>query len=133
MSLTVGHRVVHGGEKFVEPVIIDADVLAEIDACAIDAPLHNPYNLLGINIARAKWPEIAHVAVFDTAFHVRMPRRAREYAIDADVAEKYRIRRFGFHGTSHEYVAGVAAEALRSDVSQLRIVTLHLGKRISNG
>ena len=127
----VGHRVVHGGEKFIEPAIIDADVIAEIDACAIDAPLHNPFNLLGINIARAKWPEIAHVAVFDTAFHVRMPRRAREYAIDADISEKYRIRRFGFHGTSHEYVAGVAAKALHSDVSQLRIVTLHLGNGAS--
>ncbi len=127
----VGHRVVHGGEKFIEPVIIDEDVLAEIDACAIDAPLHNPYNLQGINIARAKWSGIAHVAVFDTAFHVRMPRRAREYAIDADIAEKYRIRRFGFHGTSHEYVAGVAAQALGSDVSQLRIVTLHLGNGAS--
>lgn len=127
----VGHRVVHGGEKFVEPVIIDADVISEIDACSIDAPLHNPYNLLGINIAREKWSEIPHIAVFDTAFHVRMPRRAREYAIDADIAKKYRIRRFGFHGTSHEYVAGVAAAALRSDVSQLRIVTLHLGNGAS--
>jgi len=127
----VGHRVVHGGEKFVEPVIIDADVISEIDACSIDAPLHNPYNRLGINIAREKWSEIPHIAVFDTAFHVRMPRRAREYAIDADIAKKYRIRRFGFHGTSHEYVAGVAAAALRSDVSQLRIVTLHLGNGAS--
>ena len=127
----VGHRVVHGGEKFVEPAIIDADVLKEIDACSIDAPLHNPYNLLGINIAREKWPEIPHVAVFDTAFHARMPKRARKYAIDAEVSEKYRIRRFGFHGTSHEYVAGVAAEALSSSVSQLRIVTLHLGNGAS--
>ena len=127
----VGHRVVHGGEKFIEPVIIDADVLTEIDACSIDAPLHNPYNLLGIDIARAKWPDIAHVAVFDTAFHVRMPRRAREYAIDTEVSQKYRIRRFGFHGTSHQYVAGVAAEALHSSVSQLRIVTLHLGNGAS--
>jgi len=127
----VGHRVVHGGEKFVEPVVIDSEVISEIDNCSIDAPLHNPYNLLGINIAREKWPEIPHIAVFDTAFHVRMPRRAREYAIDADVSKKYRIRRFGFHGTSHEYVAGVAAAALRSDVSQLRIVTLHLGNGAS--
>jgi len=111
--------------------LIDESVIAEIDACSVDAPLHNPFNLQGISIARNRWPDIAHVAVFDTAFHVRMPRRAREYAIDADVAEKYRIRRFGFHGTSHEYVAGIAASALKSDVSQLRMVTLHLGNGAS--
>ncbi len=127
----VGHRVVHGGEKFIEPVLIDTEVIKEIEACSIDAPLHNPFNLLGISIAREKWKDIPHVAVFDTAFHARMPRRAREYAIDSEVAKKYRIRRFGFHGTSHEYVAGVAAEALRSSVSQLRIVTLHLGNGAS--
>ena len=127
----VGHRVVHGGERFIEPVLIDESVIAEIDACSVDAPLHNPFNLQGISIARNRWPDIAHVAVFDTAFHVRMPRRAREYAIDADVAEKYRIRRFGFHGTSHEYVARIAASALKSDVSQLRMVTLHLGNGAS--
>lgn len=127
----VGHRVVHGGAQFVEPAIINAEVLKEIEACSIDAPLHNPYNLLGINIAQNKWANIPHVAVFDTAFHARMPRRAREYAIDSEISEKYRIRRFGFHGTSHEYVAGVAAHALRSTVSQLRIVTLHLGNGAS--
>ncbi len=127
----VGHRVVHGGEQFVEPVIIDDDVLKEIDACSIDAPLHNPFNLLGINIAREKWNNLPHVAVFDTAFHARMPRRAREYAIDSEVSDKYRIRRYGFHGTSHEYVAGVAAGVLRSSVSQLRMVTLHLGNGAS--
>ncbi len=127
----VGHRVVHGGEKFVEPVIIDSSVLAEIEACSIDAPLHNPYNLLGITIAQKQWSNIPHVAVFDTAFHVRMPRRAREYAIDSELAKKYRIRRFGFHGTSHEYVAGVAASALHSTANQLRIVTLHLGNGAS--
>jgi len=119
----VGHRVVHGGAQFIEPVVIDDHVIAEIDACSIDAPLHNPYNLLGIRIAQQQWPDVSHVAVFDTAFHVRMPRRAREYAIDSDVSQKYRIRRFGFHGTSHQYVAGVAAKALQSDVTQLRIVT----------
>ncbi len=127
----IGHRVVHGGEKFIEPVIIDVSVKAEIEACAIDAPLHNPYNLLGITIAQNKWSELPHVAVFDTAFHVRMPKRAREYAIDSELAQKYRIRRFGFHGTSHEYVAGVAASALHSSASQLRIVTLHLGNGAS--
>ena len=127
----VGHRVVHGGERFVEPVVIDTDILAAIEACSSYAPLHNPYNLLGINIAQKQWSGIPHVAVFDTAFHVRMPRRAREYAIDADVAKKHQVRRFGFHGTSHEYVAGVAAKALKSNVDQLRIVTLHLGNGAS--
>ncbi len=127
----VGHRVVHGGELFVEPVVIDESVIRQIDACSIDAPLHNPFNLLGINIARDKWPDIPHVAVFDTAFHAQMPKRAHTYAIDAEVSEKYRIRRFGFHGTSHEYVAGVAAAALNSSVSELRIVTLHLGNGAS--
>jgi len=127
----VGHRVVHGGAQFIEPVVIDDQVIAEIDACSIDAPLHNPFNLLGIKIAQKQWPDVSHVAVFDTAFHVRMPRRAREYAIDSEVSKKYRIRRFGFHGTSHQYVAGVAAKALQSDVTQLRIVTLHLGNGAS--
>lgn len=127
----VGHRVVHGGDRFLEPVLIDSDVIAQIETCSIDAPLHNPFNLLGITIAQNRWPDVAHVAVFDTAFHARMPRRAREYAIDADVAKKYRIRRFGFHGTSHEYVAGIAADALKSKVDQLRFVTLHLGNGAS--
>jgi len=127
----VGHRVVHGGAQFVDPVVIDEQVMTEIEACSIDAPLHNPFNLLGIKIAQEQWPSIPHVAVFDTAYHVRMPRRAREYAIDTEIAKKYRIRRFGFHGTSHEYVAGVAAKALQSKVDQLRIVTLHLGNGAS--
>ena len=127
----VGHRVVHGGERFIEAALIDDEVIAEIDARAVDAPLHNPYNLLGITIAREQWPDIPHIAVFDTAFHVRMPRRSRNYAIDQEVADKYRVRRFGFHGTSHQYVAEVAAEALKTAVSDLRIVTLHLGNGAS--
>lgn len=127
----VGHRVVHGGEQFIEPTVINDDVIEGIDVCSKDAPLHNPYNLLGIRIAQKQWPGVTHVAVFDTAFHASMPRRAREYAIDTEIARKYRIKRFGFHGTSHQYVAGVAAAALKSDVSQLRIVSLHLGNGAS--
>lgn len=127
----VGHRVVHGGERYFDAVAIDAEVIAEIDARSVDAPLHNPFNLEGIHIARQRWPDVPHVAVFDTAFHVRMPRRARCYAIDGDIANKHRIRRFGFHGTSHQYVAGVAADALAAPLNELRLVTLHLGNGAS--
>lgn len=127
----VGHRVVHGGDEFVEPTVINDKVLERIDACSKDAPLHNPYNLLGIQIAQKQWPAAIHVAVFDTAFHAEMPRRAKEYAIDTEIARKYRIKRYGFHGTSHQYVAGVAAKALNTDVRQLRIVSLHLGNGAS--
>ncbi len=127
----VGHRVVHGGERFIEAALINTDVIAEINERSADAPLHNPFNLLGITIASEHWPNVPHVAVFDTAFHVRMPSRARNYAIDPEVADKYRIRRFGFHGTSHQYVAEVAAETLKTPIDELRIVTLHLGNGAS--
>lgn len=127
----LGHRVVHGGEQYIEAVLIDEKVIAEIDRCAVDAPLHNPYNLLGIRIGQSIWPSLPHVAVFDTAFHARMPRRARSYAIDHNVAATHRIRRFGFHGTSHQYVAGVAARSVDASVSDLRIITLHLGNGAS--
>lgn len=127
----VGHRVVHGGEQFIEAAFITDEVVKEIDARSVDAPLHNPYNLLGISIARAQWPELPQIAVFDTAFHVRMPRRARHYAIDPQIADKHRIRRFGFHGTSHQYVAEVCADTLKTPLKQLRIVTLHLGNGAS--
>ncbi len=127
----VGHRVVHGGDRFIEATVIDDSVLAEIDARAVDAPLHNPFNLQGIRMAQRVWPDVAHVAVFDTAFHALMPRRAQTYAIPTDVAKRHRIRRFGFHGTSHQYVAREAAAALGSAVEDLRIVTLHLGNGAS--
>ncbi len=127
----LGHRVVHGGERYVDAVLIDDTVIAEIDNCSADAPLHNPFNLTGIRIGKSIWPDLPHVAVFDTAFHARLPRRARHYAIDSKVAEKHRIRRFGFHGTSHQYVAGVAAKALDTPLTDLRIITLHLGNGAS--
>lgn len=128
----VGHRVVHGGTRFVRATIIDDDVEREIDALSDLAPLHNPPALAGIRAARAVAPELPHVAVFDTAFHATISPAARDYAIDAEVAAKTRIRRFGFHGTSHGYVSRVAAEVLgRVGDPQLKLVVLHLGNGAS--
>ena len=127
----VGHRVVHGGSDFHQAAVINADVEAAIAACVPLAPLHNPHNLAGIRAARAALANIPHVAVFDTAFHARLPRRARTYAIDQQVAEREGIRRYGFHGTSHEYVAGVAAKAMGRNLAELRMITLHLGNGAS--
>lgn len=127
----VGHRVVHGGEHFVDAVRIDDEVVAAIEAQVPLAPLHNPANLAGIRAARALLPNVPHVAVFDTAFHVRMPRRARTYALDAEVASEHGLRRFGFHGTSHRFVAELAAKHLARPMVELRIVSLHLGNGAS--
>ncbi len=127
----VGHRVVHGGEAFVDAAIIDDGVIVAIEKCVPLAPLHNPANLSGIRAARRALPDVPHVAVFDTAFHARMPRRARTYAIDADLAARHGIRRYGFHGTSHAYVAGLAAKHLGRPLAELRLVTLHLGNGAS--
>ena len=126
----VGHRVVHGGD-FHQASLIDETVEAAIEACVPLAPLHNPPNLAGIRAARKSLAKVPHVAVFDTAFHARLPRRARTYAIDQDVAEREGIRRYGFHGTSHEYVAGLAAKALGRNLAELRMITLHLGNGAS--
>jgi len=123
----VGHRVVHGGAAFHDSVLIDADVRAAIEGCVALAPLHNPANLAGIAAAEASLPGVPQVAVFDTAFHARLPRRARTYAIDPALAERHRIRRYGFHGTSHAYVAGLAAAHLGRPLDELRLVTCHLG------
>ncbi|MEW5740018.1 MAG: acetate/propionate family kinase [Myxococcota bacterium] len=127
----VGHRVVHGGERFIDAVRIDDAVEAAIEACVPLAPLHNPPNLAGIRAARKALPNVPQVAVFDTAFHARLPRRARTYALDAAVAEKHGLRRYGFHGTSHAYVAELAAKHLGRPLEQLRLVTLHLGNGAS--
>ncbi|HEV8096169.1 MAG TPA: acetate/propionate family kinase [Burkholderiales bacterium] len=127
----VGHRVVHGGSDFHQAVVVNDKVEAAIAACVPLAPLHNPHNLAGIRAARAALGTLPHVAVFDTAFHVRLPRRARTYAIDQEVAEREGIRRYGFHGTSHEYVAGVAAKAIGRSLAELRMITLHLGNGAS--
>jgi len=127
----VGHRVVHGGERFHDASLIDDDVLAAIEACVPLAPLHNPANLAGIRAAREALPDVPHVAVFDTAFHARLPRRARTYALDTELAAKHGFRRFGFHGPSHAYVSGLAAKHLGRPLNQLRIVSCHLGNGAS--
>lgn len=127
----VGHRVVHGGARFHDATLIDDQVIEAIEACVPLAPLHNPANLKGIRTAREALPALPHVAVFDTAFHARMPRRAQKYAIDAEIAERLGIRRYGFHGPSHAFVAGRAAEYLERDVRDLRLITLHLGNGAS--
>jgi acetate kinase len=126
----VGHRVVHGGERFAAPTRIDDEVLAEIERLAALAPLHNPANAAGIRAARKLLPDVPHVAVFDTAFHASLPRRARTYALPRELAEEG-VRRYGFHGTSHQYVARLAATWLESDVLDLRIITCHLGNGCS--
>ena len=127
----VGHRVVHGGEHFHAAVEIDDKVKSAIESCTPLAPLHNPANLAGIDAAMALLSDIPHVAVFDTAFHVRMPRRARTYAINAEVAKERGIRRYGFHGPSHAYVSEQAAQALGRPRNELRIISCHLGNGAS--
>jgi acetate kinase len=123
----VGHRVVHGGDRLIAPVRIDATVEAVIEECAELAPLHNPVNLLGIRAAREKLPGIPHVAVFDTAFHAHMPEHAFMYGLPRDLYLAHGIRRYGFHGPSHQYMAACAAEYLATDPRRLRLVTCHLG------
>lgn len=127
----VGHRVVHGGEHFSQATLVTDEVLALCESLNHLAPLHNPVNLEGIRIARQVLPGVPHVAVFDTAFHATLPKRAQAYALPKDLTEKYGIRRFGFHGTSHEYVAHKAAEYLKADIRSLRIITCHLGNGCS--
>ena len=127
----VGHRVVHGGDRFTHPVRLDEDVVAAIEDLTSLAPLHNPANVAGIRAAMAALPELTHVAVFDTAFHATLPSRARAYAIDQELAERLGIRRYGFHGSSHEYVAQRAASFLDSELRDLRIITCHLGNGAS--
>ncbi|HXQ30771.1 MAG TPA: acetate/propionate family kinase [Steroidobacteraceae bacterium] len=127
----VGHRVAHGGERFTVPVLIDAGVESAIAALAPLSPLHNPAALATIRAARARLPAPAHVAVFDTAFHTTLPRRSREYALPAAVRSRLGIRRYGFHGTSHAFVAGVAADWLGADLRRLRLISCHLGSGAS--
>lgn len=127
----VGHRVVHGGDRFAAPAVIDAEVIAAIEQCVPLAPLHNPANLLGIEVAMQAYPDVPHVAVFDTAFHQTMPESSYRYALERGVADASRIRRYGFHGTSHAYVSRVATEFLGLDPQTARIITLHLGNGAS--
>ena len=127
----IGHRVVHGGERFQQPVLIDADVIAAIRDMIPLAPLHNPANLQGIEVAQQLFPGIPQVAVFDTAFHQTMPPVAFRYALPAELYREYRVRRYGFHGTSHQYVAQQAALYLERDLSELNLITMHLGNGCS--
>ncbi len=128
----VGHRIVHGGTRFVQATVIDDAVEREIEALSDLAPLHNPPGLAGIRAARAVLTDVPHVAVFDTAFHATISPAARDYAIDADVAARTRIRRFGFHGTSIGYVSKLAEQLLgREGDPTLRLVVLHLGNGAS--
>ncbi|MBO1336271.1 acetate kinase [Streptomyces sp. VRA16 Mangrove soil] len=127
----IGHRVVHGGKLFTEPTVIDDAVLAEIERLIPVAPLHNPANLTGIRTAQKLRPDLPQVAVFDTAFHTTMPESAARYAIDVKTADEHRIRRYGFHGTSHAYVSRKTAELLGKDPSEVNIIVLHLGNGAS--
>jgi acetate kinase len=127
----VGHRVVHGGPRFTEATLITDEVEREIDELSALAPLHNPANVLGIRAARAALPDVPHVAIFDTAFHQTLPADAYTYAIDAETAEKYQIRRYGFHGTSHQYVSEQAAVFLDRPLESLKTIVLHLGNGAS--
>lgn len=123
----VGHRVVHGGEAFSGSVIIDAQVMKVLNACIDLAPLHNPPNIIGIEACKEAMPGVPMVGVFDTAFHQTMPPEAYLYAIPYELYEKHKIRKYGFHGTSHKYVAERAAKLLKTPIEQLKIITCHLG------
>jgi len=127
----VGHRVVHGGTRFTEATVITDEVERDIEALSPLAPLHNPANLVGIRAARKALPDVPHVAVFDTAFHRTLAPDAYTYAIDADLAAKHGIRRYGFHGTSHKYVSERAAEFLGRPLESTKTIVLHLGNGAS--
>jgi acetate kinase len=127
----IGHRVVHGGEEFKEPTIIDENVIETIRRLSPLAPLHNPANLLGIEVAMQSSPQVPQVAVFDTAFHQSIPIHAFRYAIPQDLYEAHQVRRYGFHGTSHAYVTKQAATLLDRPLNALNLITLHLGNGAS--
>lgn len=127
----VGHRVVHGGERFSEPTLIDDAVMAAVRELVPLAPLHNPANLLGIEQARRRWPDVPHVAVFDTAFHRTLPPAAYRYAVPESWYVDHGVRRYGFHGTSHQYVARSAADVLGRALEEVDLITAHLGNGAS--
>ncbi|MET9858630.1 acetate kinase [Streptomyces smyrnaeus] len=127
----IGHRVVHGGLKLTAPTVVDDAVLKEIERLVPVAPLHNPANVTGIRTAQRLRPDLPQVAVFDTAFHSTMPEHAARYAIDTETADAHRVRRYGFHGTSHAYVSRKAAELLDKDPSEVNLIVLHLGNGAS--
>ncbi len=127
----IGHRVVHGGRKFKRPVLIDSEVTSAIKRLVPLAPLHNPANLAGIQVAMSLAPDVPQVAVFDTAFHQTMPEEAYLYALPRKFHEKFHVRRYGFHGTSHSYVSRLAADFLHKDFSAFNCISLHLGNGAS--
>ncbi|MGW1160588.1 acetate kinase [Streptomyces sp. NPDC002519] len=127
----IGHRVVHGGMFFTEPTVIDEAVLTEIERLIPVAPLHNPANLTGIRTAMALRPDLPQVAVFDTAFHTTMPESAARYAIDTKIADRHRVRRYGFHGTSHAFVSRATAKLLGKEPEEVNVIVLHLGNGAS--
>ncbi|GAA0482322.1 acetate/propionate family kinase [Microbacterium aurantiacum] len=129
--VAVGHRVVHGGARFFAPTLVTAQVRADIEDLAVLAPLHNPANLAGIVAAQSAFVDVPHVAVFDTAFHQTLSPAAYTYAIDRDLAAKHRIRRYGFHGTSHKFVSEEAARYLGRPLADLRQIVFHLGNGAS--
>ncbi|MBO5292812.1 MAG: acetate kinase [Lachnospiraceae bacterium] len=127
----VGHRIVHGGEKFSGSVRITPEVIRAIEECNDLAPLHNPANLIGINSCKEIMPDVPMVGVFDTAFHQTMPKKAYLYGLPYEYYEKYKVRRYGFHGTSHDFVSKRAAEILGKDIQELKIIVCHLGNGAS--
>lgn len=129
--VAVGHRLVQGGSRFVAPTVINDAVIRTVEELGPLAPLHNPPNLKGVEGARAAFPDIPHVGVFDTAFHQTMPPEAYTYAIDRNLANQYRIRRYGFHGTSHKYVSELAADYLGKPLEDVNSIVLHIGNGVS--
>ena len=127
----VGHRVVHGGEKYASSVMINDEVMIELERCVKLAPLHNPANIIGIKACQKIMPNTPMVVVFDTAFHQTMPEEAYIYALPYEIYQEHKVRRYGFHGTSHKYVAHQAAEFLNQDIYKLKIITCHLGNGAS--
>ena len=123
----VGHRVVHGGENFKDSAIIDEAVIKEIERISDLAPLHNPANLIGIKAFRKILPNVVQVVVFDTSFHQTMPAESYMYAVPYEWYEKYGVRKYGFHGTSHKYVAMQAAKYLKRPLEELKLITAHIG------
>ncbi len=127
----IGHRVVHGGEKFASSVLVTDDMIKAVEECADLAPLHNPANLIGINVCSKLMPGVPQVGVFDTAFHQTMPEKAFKYAIPTEYYEQYGIRKYGFHGTSHSFVSKEAAKFLGKDINNSKIIVCHLGNGAS--
>ncbi|SHE27422.1 acetate/propionate family kinase [Alkalibacter saccharofermentans] len=127
----IGHRIVHGGEYYSESVLIDDNVMEALEKCIELAPLHNPANITGVNACKELLPEVPQVAVFDTAFHQSMPSEAYTYPLPYEYYEKYKVRKYGFHGTSHKYVSNRTAAFLGKSIEDLKIITCHLGNGAS--